>query len=107
MSPSLPFIAGIISTVIFAASTLPMAHKAWRTRDLRSYSAGNLVLANAGNAIHSVYVFSLPAGPIWVLHLFHVAVTIFMLVWYLRFTARPRRQEAFIDLPRFSPPPGA
>jgi hypothetical protein len=42
-----------------------MLVKAHRTRDLASYSLGNLLLANVGNAVHSVYVFSLPAGPIW------------------------------------------
>ena len=60
---NLPILAGMASTVIFAASTLPMLVKAHRTRDLSSYSLGNMLLANVGNAVHSVYVFSLPAGP--------------------------------------------
>jgi uncharacterized protein with PQ loop repeat len=94
MSPSLPLIAGTISTVIFASSTLPMVAKAWRTRDVRSYSASSLAMANAGNAVHSVYVFSLPFGPIWILHLFHLVVTLFMLVWYLRHGRDPDRREA-------------
>jgi hypothetical protein len=34
--------------------------------------------------IHSVYVFHLPAGPVWVLHSFYVLSTALMLVWYLR-----------------------
>ena len=68
MSTSLPVLAGIISTIIFAASTLPMLVKAHRTRDLSSYSLGNILLANVGNAVHSVYVLSLPPGPLWVLH---------------------------------------
>jgi len=62
---SVPTLAGIASTVIFVWSVLPMLVKAHRTRDLASYSLGNLLLANVGNAVHSVYVFSLPAGPIW------------------------------------------
>lgn len=82
---SLPLLAGITSTVIFAGSTLPMVGKAWRTRDLRSYSLGNLVLANVGNAVHAVYVFSLPPGPIWLLHAFNLATTALMLVWFLRY----------------------
>ena len=41
-----------------------MLGKAARTKDLASYSIGNIVLANAGNLVHSVYVFSLPAGPL-------------------------------------------
>ena len=59
-----PVVAGMISTVLFAISTLPMLHKAARTRDLRSYSGGNIAMSNVGNAVHSVYVFSLPVGPI-------------------------------------------
>ena len=58
----------MVSTTVFAGSMLPMLLKAARTRDLSSYSTGNLVLANIGNAVHSVYVFHLPAGPIWFLH---------------------------------------
>ncbi|HET6759090.1 MAG TPA: hypothetical protein VFH20_07405, partial [Propionibacteriaceae bacterium] len=47
---------------IFPWSVLPMLAKAHRTRDLASYSLGNLLPANVGNAVHSIYVFSLPAG---------------------------------------------
>ena len=36
----LPVLAGVISTILFAISTLPMLHKAFRTKDLTSYSAG-------------------------------------------------------------------
>lgn len=89
-------VAGVASTVIFVGSTLPMLGKAVRTRDLRSYSLGNLGLANAGNMIHSVYVFSLPPGPLWALHLFNLGSTLFMLVWFLRFGgARMHRKRAF------------
>jgi hypothetical protein len=89
MNPtSLPVYAGILSTVIFASSTLPMLAKALRTRDLGSYSLGNLVLANAGNAVYSIYVVSLPLGPIWFLHAFNQATTAFMLIWFLRFARR-------------------
>ena len=44
--------AGLASTVIFAASALPMLLKAYRSRDLGSYSLGNITLANLGNAVH-------------------------------------------------------
>ena len=84
-SASVPVLAGIASTVIFVGSTLPMLTKAVRTRDMRSYSLGNLALANVGNAVHSVYVFSLPPGPLWALHGFNLASTAFMLLWYVRF----------------------
>jgi hypothetical protein len=89
---SLPVLAGIVSTVIFAASALPMLAKAYRTRDLSSYSLGNILLANVGNAVHSVYVLSLPPGPLWVLHAFYVTSTALMLTWFIRYrgVAAPR-----------------
>ena len=94
MTSNLAVIAGVISTLIFASSTLPMVLKAFRTRDLHSYSLGNIGLANAGNVIHSFYVFSLPAGPIWLMHGFHLVTTGLMLAWYLRFEWLPRKRSA-------------
>jgi hypothetical protein len=91
---SLPLLAGIASTVIFAGSTLPMLGKALRTRDLGSYSLGNLLLANTGNAVHSIYVFSLPPGPLWVLHSFYLVSTGLMLAWFLRYELLPIRSPA-------------
>lgn len=79
----LPVVAGAISTSLFAASMLPMLVKAARTKDLGSYSIGNLALSNVANLIHSVYVFNLPLGPIWLLHSFYVVVTALMLLWWL------------------------
>jgi uncharacterized protein with PQ loop repeat len=92
--------AGVVSTVIFVVSMVPMLVKAARTKELQSYSLGNMLLTNAGNLVHSVYVFSLPPGPIWAMHSFYVVTTATMLVWYLRFTRQPtsagtaRRQES-------------
>jgi uncharacterized protein with PQ loop repeat len=91
MDVSLPVIAGAISTTIFALSVLPMLLKAFRTKDLASYSLGNILLANVGNVIHSVYVFNLPAGPIWLLHTFYLATMGLMLIWYLRYEQYKRR----------------
>jgi hypothetical protein len=71
-----------------------MLLKAFQTKDLRSYSLGNILLANVGNVIHSVYVFHLPDGPIWLLHSFYLLTTALMLVWYLRYQGRPRRPRA-------------
>jgi hypothetical protein len=85
MELSLPVLAGVISTVIFAVSTLPMLAKAGRTKDLGSYSLGNILLANVGNVIHSIYVFDLPAGPVWALHTFYLVSSGLMLVWYVRY----------------------
>jgi uncharacterized protein with PQ loop repeat len=89
----IPLVAGSLSTVIFVASYLPMLVKALRTRDLSSYSIGNLVLINVGNAVHSVYVYSLPAGPIWVLHSVYLTAGALMTIWYLRFTHATSAEE--------------
>jgi hypothetical protein len=94
---SVPTLAGIASTVIFAWSMLPMLAKAHRTRDLASYSLGNLVLANVGNAVHSVYVFSLPVGPIWALHSFYLATSGLMLVWCLRYGRARRSAQTALE----------
>ena len=91
MDINLPFIAGSISTVIFAFSTLPMLLKAFQTRDMRSYSLGNILLSNVGNVVHSFYVFNLPPGPIWLLHAFYLVTTGLMLVWYLRYEWRGKK----------------
>lgn len=88
METNLPVIAGTISTTIFAFSTLPMLLKAFQTKDLKSYSLGNILLSNVGNVIHTFYVFHLPPGPIWLLHAFYLVTTGLMLVWYLRYEWR-------------------
>ena len=90
MDVALPVVAGAISTAVFAISALPMLVKAARTKDMSSYSLGNIVLSNVGNLIHSIYVFHLPAGPVWALHSFYLVSTGLMLHWYLRYTARGR-----------------
>lgn len=103
MDNNLPVIAGMISTTVFAFSTLPMLLKAFQTKDLKSYSLGNILLSNVGNVIHSVYVFSLPPGPIWLLHTFYLITTALMLLWYVRYewqprnAGRPRAKAAFSD----------
>src|SRR5262249_13367073 len=76
------------------ASTLPMLVKAYRSRDLASYSLGNIALANLGNAVHAVYVYSLPPGPIWLLHTFYLASSALMLGWYLRYGLRKPAHSA-------------
>ncbi len=96
MSIDVPLLAGAISTAIFAMSMLPMLVKAFRSRDLSSYSLGNIALSNVGNLIHSVYVFHLPMGPVWVLHTFYLASTGLMLFWYFRY-ARAESGKAVHD----------
>ena len=93
-------VAGIVSTLMFLGSNLPMVVQAIRSRDVSSYSRGYLVMTNIGNLVYTVYVLSLPAGPIWLLHLVYTAVSAFMLlvhVWWapafpvLRWTPTRRR----------------
>lgn len=96
-------LAGTISAALFAAGLLPMLLKAARTRDLASYSLGSLVLTNVANAMHSIYVFSLPAGPIWVLHLAYVLASGLMLAWWLRYrgtgsAGAAARSQATVEL---------
>ena len=88
MDANLPALAGAVSTSLFVASMLPMLLKAFSTRELSSYSLGNLLLSNIGNVVHSVYVFSLPPGPIWLLHTFYMLTSGLMLVCYLRYRRR-------------------
>ena len=78
-------VAGALATAAFAASTLPMLAKARRTKELASYSVGNIVLADVGNGLYSVYVIHLPPGPVWALHSFHTVSTAMMLFWYVRY----------------------
>ena len=80
-------LAGVVSTLLFLGSNLPMVLHAIKTRDVSSYSRVNLLMVNSGNAIYTIYVLSLPAGPIWLLHLVYTAVSAFMLavhVWWSR-----------------------
>src|SRR5918993_6130451 len=90
----LAVLAGVLSTGLFAISYLPMLVKAARTKDLSSYSLGNLAITNVGNAVHSVYVFSLPLGPIWFLHTFYLVASALMLVWFMRYRAPRQRTGA-------------
>jgi hypothetical protein len=84
-------LAGSLSTAVFVSSSLPMLAKAARTRDLDSYSRGQLVLANLGNALNSFYVFTLPIGPIWFLHVFNLVCTLLMLSWHVRYAGHAER----------------
>ena len=96
----IPIIAGTVSTVVFAVSNLPMLRKALRTRDVSSYSLASLAMINAANVVYSLYVFSLPVGPIWALHTFYVASCAIMLVLCLGHrSAALRRPRSRVDAP--------
>ena len=97
METNLPTIAGFISTVLFALGTLPMLTKAFRTKNLASYSFGNILLSNVGNLIYSVYVFDLPPGPIWFLYAYNLLSTALMLVWYLKYEGLRHRLQSSGD----------
>jgi hypothetical protein len=81
----LPMLAGAISSAMFVGGTLPMVYKAFATKNLQSYSMTGLLFNNLGNVIHALYVYSLPPGPIWLLHTFYLISTALMLFWYIRY----------------------
>ena len=84
-SHSIQMVAGFASSTIFISSNLPMLFKAFKTKDLRSYSLGHLILGNVGNAVYWLYVSSLPVGPVWFLQAFFSTVSALMLFCYLRY----------------------
>lgn len=90
-APPLSLVAGIVSSSLFVGSHVPMLLKAFRTRDVRSYSLTNLVLTNLGNGVYWLYVATLPFGPIWLLHGFYTLVSALMLAGYLRYAAPSSR----------------
>ena len=60
------------------------------------------MLANVGNAVHSIYVLQLPAGPIWALHAFYVVTSGLMLIWHLRYAnsiTPVRRRPSLPEVP--------
>jgi uncharacterized protein with PQ loop repeat len=92
----LPLIAGTISSAMFVVGTLPMVYKAFTTKSLQSYSMSSLLLNNLGNLIHAFYIYSLPPGPIWLLHTFHLITTALMLFWYLRYEGRRKSSSGVV-----------
>jgi uncharacterized protein with PQ loop repeat len=101
-SHSVEVMAGFTSSVIFISSTLPMLHKAFKTKDLRSYSLGQLILGNVGNTVYWLYMLSLPVGPVWYLQAFFTTSSGLMLFFYLRyekkwFRAKKRNAQPLAD----------
>ena len=82
---TLQIVAGSVSSFFFITSNLPMLLKAFRTKNLHSYSLTNLVLNNIGNIIYWLYISSLPIGPIWFMHTFYTLTTALMLLGYIRY----------------------
>jgi hypothetical protein len=75
-------IAGLVSSVMFVSSHLPMLLKAFRTKDLHSYSPLNIFLVNIGNLIYWLYIIGLPFGPIWLMHTFYTISSGLLLILY-------------------------
>jgi hypothetical protein len=94
---TLQVFAGFTSTVMFVTSNLPMLLKAYKTKNLKSYSLGHIALSNLGNLIHWLYIASLPKGPIWFLHGFFTVATAIMLFWYLRYEKGWGRKMIFVE----------
>jgi hypothetical protein len=90
---ALQLTAGTISSLLFMAANIPMLVKAYRTRNLRSYSLSNMLLINVGNILYWIYISHFPPGPIYALHSFYTVTSIFMLVWYLRYERSWRRSS--------------
>ncbi len=86
-------VAGSIAGLIFAAGSMNMLVKAWRTKDLSSYSLGQKVLNNLGNLFYWLYVISLPVGPIWFMHAFFTITSLLMLTWYILYRTEPKTKK--------------
>jgi len=80
----LQLFSGSLSSIMFMVGTLPMVIKAFKTKNLKSYSLGNILLSNLGNVIYWIYQAGLPFGPAWFLHSFNTLTTLVMLVLFLR-----------------------
>ena len=80
---TLQLFAGSFACGIFIFSNLPMLLKAFRTRDLKSYSLGQILLGNLGNCLYWIYLVSLPFGPIWLINGFFTLSSLLLLLGYL------------------------
>lgn len=87
---SIQVLAGFTSSVIFISGNFPMLFKAFKTKDMHSYSMGQLILGNLGNTVYWLYVSSLPFGPIWFLQGFFSTTSALMLLCYLRYEKKCR-----------------
>lgn len=82
---SVQVFAGFVSSTIFISSNFPMLFKAFKTKDMHSYSMGQLILGNLGNTVYWLYVVGLPVGPVWFLQGFFSLSSATMLLCYLRY----------------------
>jgi hypothetical protein len=82
---TLQVFAGFASTAMFVVGNLPMLLKAYKTKNLKSYSLGHIALGSLGNLTYWLYIASLPFGPVWILQGFFTTSSVLMLFWYLRY----------------------
>ena len=87
---NIDIIAGVLSSIIFASGTFSMLIKVVRTHDVDSYSLSSIILNNLGNLVYWLYVFSLPMGPIYFLHLFYTVAMIVMLLCFVLYHHRAK-----------------
>ena len=85
LSASLSFLFGTLASALFITSHIPMLVRAYKTKDLHSYSLAQIALSNLGNACYWIYVATLPVGPIWFMHSFYTLASALMLVWFVRY----------------------
>lgn len=90
MTLTLPTFAGIVASTLFVLSSFPMLYKALTTRNLGSYSRGNLLLGTTGNLVQWRYLVALPFGPIHYLHAYNTVVTLLMLALYFVYGRKAR-----------------
>jgi uncharacterized protein with PQ loop repeat len=95
-------LSGSLAGLIFAAGSVDMVIKAWRTKDLQSYSLGQMILNNVGNAFYWFYVISLPVGPIYFMHGFFTLISLLMLTWYLIYRSYPKASGLSKKQPAFT-----
>ena len=82
---TLQVFAGFTSTAMFVTGNLPMLLKAYKTKNLKSYSLSHIILGTLGNLTYWLYIGSLPFGPVWILQGFFTLSSVLMLFWYLRY----------------------
>ena len=91
---SVELMAGLTSSMIFVIGNLPMLLKAFKTKDMHSYSLGQIILGNIGNSVYWLYVISLPIGPVWYLQAFFSTSSALMLFCYLRYEKKWHRAKS-------------
>ncbi len=85
----LQLLAGSLSSLIFVSSNFPMLWKVMKTRNVKSYSLGQIILRNLGNLVYWIYVASLPVGPVWYLQGFFTLSGFVLLACYFQFDTHP------------------